>query len=254
MQEKKSKVIFQNVPPCNIHPWKFKMSSHKKGFKWLFVLLFMILNFIFQNTLVCALFLCTYHYYKSTIFFVLAPFLSPLSLTPHVLRAKFKKSWSKDGTIIFGNRGQFRSRIWRKLKKFLENSWEIDTFTFLTKIRKKSTENGKLSKNSLFFSFYLHVRWLIISKFNQKIKFGFEKINLYRKNWRKMLQKLKNIKFLKFWIFKYFAFFSIFKWVSAPGQWPITTDSLRWFFWVLKLIFYLFKSWTNDTNLFVKKS
>ena len=54
---------------------------------------------------------------------------------PHVLRAKLKKSWSKDGTIIFVNRGQFWSRIWRNYKKFLENSWEIETFVFLTKIR-----------------------------------------------------------------------------------------------------------------------
>ena len=76
-----------------------------------------------------------------------------LVLTP-VLRPKLKKSWSKDGTIIFRNRGQFRSRIWRNQKKILENSWEIDTFTFLTKIRKKSTENGKLSKNPYFFLFF----------------------------------------------------------------------------------------------------
>jgi len=65
------------------------------------------------------------------------------------------------------------------------------------------------------------------------------------------VEKSKIFEILDFKIF--FLFFSIFKLFLAPGQWPITTGLLRQFFSVLKLLFYLFKSRSNDKKTFWKK-
>ena len=76
----------------------------------------------------------------------------------------------KSGTILVKNLKKSK----KNSGKFLRN-WHIYVFN---QNQEKINWKWKIIQKSLFFSFFLHVRWLIISKFNQKIKFGFEKINL----------------------------------------------------------------------------
>ena len=62
-------------------------------------------------------------------------------------------------------------------KNFWKIFEELTLLRFLPKSGKNQLKMENYPKIPIFFPF-LHVRWLIISKFNQKIKFGFEKINL----------------------------------------------------------------------------
>ena len=76
---------------------------------------------------------------------------------------------------------------------------------------------------------------------------------LYREKMVKNAFQIKNLGFLKIFDFQnVFQHFSVFDGVSTPVHWTIWTGFPRRFFWVLKLIFYLLKSLSNDIKHFAR--
>ena len=84
------------------------------------------------------------------------------------------------------------------------------------------------------YPFFTRNSNLVFKKHVYKTKFG-----------EKCFWSWKNENSKNFGFQNILPFFSLYKSISAPGQWPILTGSLRQCFWVLNLLFYLLKSWRN---------
>ena len=84
------------------------------------------------------------------------------------------------------------------------------------------------------YPFFTRNSNLVFKKHVHKTKFG-----------EKCFWSWKNENSKNFGFQNILPFFSVSTSISAPGQWPILTGSLRQCFWVLNLLFYLLKSWRN---------
>ena len=91
------------------------------------------------------------------------------------------------------------------------------------------------------YPFFTRNSNLVFKKHVHKTKFG-----------EKCFWSWKNENSKNFGFQNILPFFSVSTSISAPGQWPILTGSLRQCFWVLNLLFYLLKSWRNYITDFTR--